>query len=54
MICSNCGYPNSNGYNGNCKSCRQPLVVPAAVVVEKPKLAKTAKTAKKAKTSKKA
>jgi hypothetical protein len=26
MICSNCGYPNPNGYEGPCKSCRQPLI----------------------------
>jgi len=25
MICSNCGYPNPNGYEGPCKSCRKPL-----------------------------
>lgn len=53
MICPNCKYPNPNGYMESCKSCRQPLIVPA-VVEEKPKKAKLAKTAKKTKTSKKA
>jgi len=27
MICTNCGYPNPNGYLGACKACRAPLVV---------------------------
>lgn len=53
MICPNCGHRNPNGYMESCKSCRQPLIVPA-VVKEEPKLAKTAKTVKKAKTPKKA
>lgn len=39
MICPHCGYPNPNGYHGNCKSCRKPLQVEP--VVEKKSKAKS-------------
>jgi len=60
MICPHCGYPNPNGYHGNCKSCRKPLQVepvvetkPKAKSQPKPKPKSNPKS-KKAKVSKKA
>jgi len=38
MICNNCGYPNSNGYVGLCRNCRQPLAeTPKSVAQKKEK-----------------
>jgi NMD protein affecting ribosome stability and mRNA decay len=53
MNCPHCGYPNPNGYEGLCKSCRKPLATaPVTVakktqeVVEKPKKVATKSTGK--------
>lgn len=35
MICSNCGYPNPNGYVGLCRNCRQPLAEAPKSVAQK-------------------
>lgn len=47
MICSHCGHPNPNGYEGLCKSCRKPLDVQPTTVAEKSQEVKSQKVVKK-------